>query len=719
MLGSLKLGKLGRSSIKGLNIAALFAAQPGRNGFFFGNSYDELIAQNNSALGPELFTGAWGAPSFGTLTDLGGGRYRLTSTSVATVGLIASSVRPRESVRAVFTLSSNPASVNVSAYGRGVSVGTTSAALGMRITGGSSTNSTEVFSIFFTATGVGQSIEFEAISVRAADYSRCVLFDDTSGTVPIFSALQTSRGRGLLLDKSKASSWGSELCADGAFSAQGAWVLGSGAVISGGVLSLPTLSTSNAQYPIATEVGRVYRVTATASANSFCGAWASLGQSGVLSDINGVSSSTSRTASIAFTFKAAGTTSYVVFTATGSTTPTIDNVSVVAMPLGNHLVQSTAAARGEFSRRYNQFLSTDDISSAAWTKEAGTATAKRFTPSTASALHRIAQSLGAVVVAGTVFTFALRLRNEGVQYVYVNANANLGVAAVVNLNTAAFTGSGANWSTSGFTATLAADGWVDVKFSGITPGTGVQIYIQANDTFTVGDRTYVGDGTSGFGVDRVDLRFTADAIASIPIYQRVATATDYDEVGFPAYHREQTDDSGSVKQLNPAGATKSLVAWAGQKMSDAVNYGTLLETSGGWATTNGNLVLYGPGAAATDPYRFGSRGTGSAAQTSLNTAAYPAPNRAIVMGVADINADTLALNLNGVQVATSALDQGTGQYTTQDVWMGGRSGSSLFANTRTFAPPMLMFMQPADPGLSASQLTAIQRRFAKAAGVTI
>lgn len=210
-----------------------------------------------------------------------------------------------------------------------------------------------------------------------------------------------------------------------------------------------------------------------------------------------------------------------------------------------------------------------------------------------------------------------------------------------------------------------------------------------------------------------DFRLTADAIPSIPAYQRVTSAFDYDDVGFPAHHREQTDDWGYT-DLAPAGATKALVMWAGQKMSDAT-LAILVEHGPNANTTNGTFYL-------TLPHSGGSQ-VGMQSRGTVNSAiagATPvAPARLVLQGVSDIPGALVQVFSNGVQVGQRAGDQGTGGYTSQRTYFGARAGTGLFANTRTFAPPMALFMQPGDPGLTASQLTALQKRFAKSVGVTL
>jgi hypothetical protein len=209
-----------------------------------------------------------------------------------------------------------------------------------------------------------------------------------------------------------------------------------------------------------------------------------------------------------------------------------------------------------------------------------------------------------------------------------------------------------------------------------------------------------------------DHRLTADAIPSIPAYQRITTASDYDETNFPTYWRAVTDD-WAKSHMNPAGATKAYVFWAGQKMSDAA-IGTLLESSATSASNDGTLALVAPDAAAATTYLSRSKGTIAADALATGVAA---PSRHVVSTVGDITNDVSSITVNSTTV-TSATDQGTGAYLEYDVFFGARAGTSQFANIREYAPPTILFLQPTD-SLSASHLAKLQNGYAKAVGVTL
>jgi hypothetical protein len=208
--------------------------------------------------------------------------------------------------------------------------------------------------------------------------------------------------------------------------------------------------------------------------------------------------------------------------------------------------------------------------------------------------------------------------------------------------------------------------------------------------------------------DKADLRLAADAIPSLPPYQRVTSAADYDEVGFPAYLRRQTDDWMRTR-INPNGATKVEVFTAIQKINDSAP-GMLLESSVATDTNNGTFFLMAQRDGGQPNAGFRSKGT---TQSDSRGVGIPAPARALIRGRGDIAADVSAIHINGALAGSSSADQGTGPYTEQTVFIGAREGVTLFANLREYSPPLLIFMQPADPGLSASQIARIEREINK------
>lgn len=446
----------------------------------------------------------------------------------------------------------------------------------------------------------------------------CVLFSDAAGTVPVTYPIGAGQGKGLLLDRSAGLARGVEKVVNGGFSTDTDWTKGTGWSISGGVATKVAGTASNLTPAVALvpTVGKVYEVVYTLTHTA-----------GTATISFGAGAGSAKSASGTYTEKLlASTTGNLTVAADASFAGTIDNISVRELP-GHHQQQPTAAARGEFSRRYNQLLATATLAT---------------------------QSITAIATQYRLY----------------------------------FTGAGT------------------VTLSGAATGT----YSAGSHTITctAGGLTLTVAGE----VLTADLRFGVDATIGLPAYQRVTTASDYDEEGFPTYWRAVTDD-WAKSRMNPNGATKAYVFWAGQKMSDAA-IGTILESSATSASNAGTLALVAPDVAAATTYLSRSKGTIAADALATGVAA---PSRHVVSTVGDITNDVSSITVNGTTV-TSATDQGTGAYTEQDAFFGATAGTSQFANIREYAPPTILFLQPAD-SLSASHLSKLQRGYAKAVGVTL
>jgi hypothetical protein len=83
-------------------------------------------------------------------------------------------------------------------------------------------------------------------------------------------------------------------------------------------------------------------------------------------------------------------------------------------------------------------------------------------------------------------------------------------------------------------------------------------------------------------------------------------------------------------------------------------------------TVNGSLSLRAP-ALALNNYALRSRGTATAPATS---GAFPAPDTAVLSGLADISGDAATLRRNGTQISFSNADQGTGNFGNHSIYIG-------------------------------------------------
>jgi hypothetical protein len=165
---------------------------------------------------------------------------------------------------------------------------------------------------------------------------------------------------------------------------------------------------------------------------------------------------------------------------------------------------------------------------------------------------------------------------------------------------------------------------------------------------------------------------------NLPPYQRVNTATYYDTVGFPLYLRADGVDDGMVtNSIDFTGTDKMTVVAGVRKLSDAAR-GVFAELGNGSVNTN-QWVLNAPTAALGD---FGWSSAGTAAANAVSAVAAPATR--VATGIGDISGDSSILRLNGAQAASSAADQGTGNYGNHPLYLFRRGGTTLPFNGRCY-----------------------------------
>ena len=134
-----------------------------------------------------------------------------------------------------------------------------------------------------------------------------------------------------------------------------------------------------------------------------------------------------------------------------------------------------------------------------------------------------------------------------------------------------------------------------------------------------------------------------------------------------------------------------------RKLSDAA-VGVVFEGSASSASNNGSFNLQAP-AGPSASYSYTSRGSVETSATIVN-AAYAAPVTNVLAGFGDISGDSALLRINGTQVASSAADQGTGNYLTYSHFIGRREGTALPFNGRVY-----QLIVRYGPNLSTSQVT--------------
>jgi hypothetical protein len=172
-----------------------------------------------------------------------------------------------------------------------------------------------------------------------------------------------------------------------------------------------------------------------------------------------------------------------------------------------------------------------------------------------------------------------------------------------------------------------------------------------------------------------DLRPASQATGLIgPTYQRVVDAATYDTAGFlPYLEFNGLSWSMSTNSIDFT-ATDKMTVWAGVRKLANSN-GTITELSADINANNGAIGLFTGFSGATDT-QWASKGT----LVSAPSYAASAPNTSVVTGVGNISGDVATLRANGTQVATSATDQGTGNFGNYPLFIGARNNAGLFFN---------------------------------------
>ena len=235
-----------------------------------------------------------------------------------------------------------------------------------------------------------------------------------------------------------------------------------------------------------------------------------------------------------------------------------------------------------------------------------------------------------------------------------------------------------------FTVVSISSGQVYVFFAGnSSPSVGAP----GTYTFTLNAGSY----TSNFGVvkpnsspdvncviDNISVRelpgnhaFQATA-TSRPVLQQDASGRHY--LSF-----DGVDDFLQTSSIN-FNSTDKMTVFAGvRKLSDAA-IGMVVELS--VASGLENLSAFNLTAPNTTGYGWRSVGT---LFSDANSTGTPAPESAVLTGIGDIAADVSRLRRNGLIVANSVSDQGTGNYGNYPLFIGRRGGTEYPFNGRIYS----------------------------------
>lgn len=531
------------------------------------------------------------------------------------------------------------------------------------------------------------------------------LFQDLNALTPVTTPGQSTA---LMLDKSRSSSFGADIIVNGDFS-QGAtgWTLGVGVTISGGVANIPSGATWLEQL-VPTQAGRAYRVTATVVgvSGSFCGTWDNANQNGNLPLLSGGSSATSRNGTFSYTFVAIDTASYVGFTGGGGLSCTVDNVSVIPLPLGSHASQANAPQRFIYGIHpinglRNLQPQTEDFSAASWTRSTISVSVPGTPAPARGGVYGRITSTGAFANLGSQFVFepskqytvsgVVKKVSGSVMSIVVEGALN--PIASLDFDTGVFT---RNFCTGTVTALGANDYFLTITFT--TPASTAGFLIK----WWVG--LYSGVSTAGQAFDLAAPTIELGAVATT--YQKVVTQYNVTQAGFPSVHylaADGVDDTMATTALVPN--TDKIQIFVGLHKPSDVARGIILEllqqpAVAGTAT----LQVPAPGAFS---YNFTSRGGGLGQGADI--AGFPAPITQTFTALGDLAAPRMEARINGNAVSFNTNDQGGGNYLNYPMHIASRGGTSIFFKGRIYQI-IGRFGPNLTPGQIASTETFMNRK---------
>lgn len=120
-------------------------------------------------------------------------------------------------------------------------------------------------------------------------------------------------------------------------------------------------------------------------------------------------------------------------------------------------------------------------------------------------------------------------------------------------------------------------------------------------------------------------------------------------------------------------STDAATAVAGVRKSTDAATGVIFEHSTSSTVTSGTIAMF---AALSAGANFGFRHKGSAGADS-NAGGIAAPYLAVVSGIGDISGDRNQIRINGGYAGQNTIDQGTGNLTSQTLYVGMRGGTSV------------------------------------------
>ena len=525
------------------------------------------------------------------------------------------------------------------------------------------------------------------------------MFQDAAGTTPVTAMEQPV---GLILDKSKGSVLGSELVVSPyTGTSSGSWSISSTEVIRTPVTGGAILNVNSTF-----KTGSFYEVTLTVSNFSGDALIFRIG-SQFGSPYYGFSGNGNKR----FIAQVSGTGAFVWFAGitAGAGTAIITNISVRELP-GNHATQTTTASRPVLSARYNLLTKTEQFNDAYWIKTGTTAQANVIQEALVSSRHSVESQ--AIFPAGIALRLSVEARPGSSNLIQMTFVGTPSAFANFDLVNGVVTASGDASGGSGLISASiqqSTDGYYRCTLVAVlAAGTMYSACISLiNDSPTASrNPSYLGTGKSVF-VRNIDVR-VANESSSLPAYQRVNTATDYDTQGFPPYLRFDGVDDWLVTQSIDFTSTDKITAFAGvRKLSDTTR-GLIVEqmTSG----LSGGISVF----ALSDPQSNGASSYAAFSASAVALASVLAPSTNVLTGIfapTVLSAQT-TLKVNGGNgiVADGNI---TASMVNQPITIGRRGTGVHPFNGRLYG----LILRGAQTG--TTDLTNVERYLANKSGIVL
>jgi hypothetical protein len=308
----------------------------------------------------------------------------------------------------------------------------------------------------------------------------------------------------------------------------------------------------------------------------------------------------------------------------------------------------------------------------------GTLSMDKLVENTANSAHGV-QASSSAVASGLSYTFSIYAKASERSFIRITGNAAGLVGAAFYDTSTGNVGTVA----AGTTATMdnVGNGIYRCNFTRTTTSaSNVEFLVSVTSADNVS--SYLGDGTSGIFIWGAQLELGSTATN----YQHVIDSLGFNitESGQPSCGYLSYNGSNQWMQTAAAvnfSATDEMSVFAGvRKVSDAAR-ANIYEMGTG-TDLNNKVFLSAPSANGSTNYSYNSNG--SSLSTAIATP-YVAPIFNTITGISEISSDTMIIRINGAQVATSASDQGTGNYGNYVTYFGARAGTSLYFNGLEFS----------------------------------